>query len=351
MEETLEKVTTEEYFDIEAVSQSSLKEIANGPKAYLRSLEPSGPKDYFTFGSAVDVLMTEPDKFAERFIVSDIVMPSDAIKLIVDKVHSTTMFSSSSDALDLKANPALILQFAEELGYGQSWKPETLIKKVVDGGEAYFTHLLNSTGKEVLTREVYERVEKCVEQLTTDFYTSPYFGTPGRVGPMEHLYQLPIMWKYAINDDLITCKSLLDLVVINHTTKTVQGIDIKTTSKPVAHFASSFLKFRYDFQAAYYSFALKYYMSENDMADYEILPYKFIVVETSGYVAPLVFTCTEDTLVGAMEGFITKSGYAYMGVEQAFEDYMWYKNRDWTDIHSRSYIEAEGNIMLDIKKE
>jgi hypothetical protein len=201
----------------------------------------------------------------------------------------------------------------------------------------------------------YDRVTKCVQNLITDSYTMDYFKAPGRTGDKEYLYQLPIVWQYVYSSDLtpISCKSLLDIVVIDHEAKTIKGVDLKTTGGQLSYFTSSFLKFRYDFQAGFYTLALNYYIhqSRTELKDYKILPFEFLVVETNGYTLPKRFVCTEDIIVNAMEGFTTKSGYEYMGIKQAFDDLRWYQERAWEDEHDRKYLLADGRELLNLNVE
>jgi hypothetical protein len=350
-------ISTKDYYEIDAVSQSALKQISKGYIAYLRALEPSESTSYFKFGAAVDTMLTEPDRFAEDFKVAKIALPSDTIKEIVEIIYKNAG-SDIGGGLDNPEFAAFILGTAETVGYGRSWKPETVIKKVVEAGAEYYKFLSDTEGKQILSEEEYERVERCVTKLLTDFYTRDYFHPI--TDSIEHLYQFPIAWKYVYKDmalngkmEYVTCKSLLDIVILDHEEKTIKGVDIKTTSKPVSSFSSSFLKFRYDFQAAFYTLALNYYIKTNEkLKDYTILPFEFLVVESNGHVAPVRFVCPEDVIAKAMStGFTTELGYRYMGVAQAFDDLRWYNNRGGTDVHSREYIYNEGyqELNLNIK--
>ena len=344
--ETITPATTEDYFALDFVSQSALKEIAKGAKAFKRALEPSEKKDYFTFGSAVDTLLTEPDEFSKRFFVGEIEFPSDNIKSIVDKVMEMNSYLNvpkkfSECELEITSG-------AQQIGYGQSWKVDTLINKVVEGGEAYYEFLIESNGKETLSKSAYYKVEKCVEYLITDKYTKQYFPTNNEMTKgVDYKYQAAIIWNY----EHIQCKSLLDILIIDHNSKTIQPVDLKTTSMPTSDFEKGFLKFRYDFQAAFYMNALNTWKENHNYSDYTILEFKFIVVKSSADEAPMVFTCPDAVVTKAMTGFTTKTGYKYMGVEEAFAEYIWHEANEWSIEYSREYIENKGNINLKLNIE
>jgi len=338
-------ISARDYYNVEAVSQSSLKEIAKGPKNYLRSLTFSESTDYLKLGSAVDVLLTDADDFENQFKVMDISMPSDTIRNIVESIYQNA--EDVGYFLDESVYEPYILAAAESFNYGSKWKPATVIKKVVEDGSRYFIFLRETKDKELLSTEEYQRAENCVTHLITDFYTKDYFTTSPHV---EHLYQLPIAWKYVYTDlEHVLCKSLLDIVRIDHKAKTIKGIDIKTIGMPIAAFLYNFLKFRYDFQAAFYTLALNYYKTVNkNLEGYKLLPFEFVVVESSGNTAPRRFVCPSSITDKVMGKGFEYKGKNYMGVEQAFSDYRWYKERGWTDVYPRSYIENKGYEILDL---
>jgi hypothetical protein len=325
------------YESVEAVNQSSLKELLKGPKAYLKSFEKEeGPTpSYFIFGSAVDCLITTPEDFSNRFAVMDIQKPSDTISLILENVHR--------QILEVGADPTrtylldwseFILSVATGLGYGKSWKPETVVNKIVEQGGDYFEFISQAEGKDVIDVNMYEKVEQCASSILNNEYVKPLLD-------VNTQHQVAVYWEY----NGINCKSLLDLVNIDEEAKTIQPIDIKTTSDSVYFFPSSVLKFRYDIQAAFYTDSLRHMYPE-----YTVLPFKFIVAEKSNQNPPLVYTCTEKDLDIGRVGITLPNGRRLKGYQTLMDELKWHQESGIWD-YSKDYFINGGEFAIDIVNE
>lgn len=91
------------------------------------------------------------------------------------------------------------------------------------------------------------------------------------------------------------------LIIIDHDAKTIQPIDLKTSSKKEWDFYKSFTEFRYDIQARLYWRIIRAVMDTDEyFKDFKLLPYQFIVVNKATLV-PLVWGFPLTDAVGTIK--------------------------------------------------
>ena len=72
---------------------------------------------------------------------------------------------------------------------------------------------------------------------------------------------------------------MADLIVVDYNAKTIQPVDLKTSSHFEWEFHKSFVDWRYDIQARLYWRNIKQNIEKDDFfKEFTLLPYKFIVV-------------------------------------------------------------------------
>ena len=343
------------YFDDNSISYSKLRNLSVGP-AYFKKIqeEEQEDKEHFIIGSCVDILLTEPDKFWEKYALEfqEVCekVPTGQMKEFVEHVS----YAEKLLKFDNKTNSQYLedKKYAyEQVGFKQASFEKILERYEVEGKE-YFNWLNNKhdynksiKDKQIISNTQYSLITKIVESLKTNRFTRKYF--EGTIGTKtdKHL-QLEIYWEY--KDE--KCKSKLDLVVVDHENREIHPIDIKTTGNSVFSFDSSALKWRYDLQSSFYSSALYWLINKsndeywNKLKDYTIKPFKFIV-ESSKYPGmPLMYECSEKFLKGGIDGF-DYQGRWYKGFIELINDYKWYReNNSWD--YSKDIIEKEGIIKL-----
>ena len=83
----------------------------------------------------------------------------------------------------------------------------------------------------------------------------------------------------------VPVKIMIDLTVVDHKAKTIQLVDLKTSSMPAYNFKENFLKFQYFLQASIYATVFNIIKNRiPDLKDYEILPYLFTDISRSDKV-------------------------------------------------------------------
>jgi len=330
-----------DYRTIDKENQSLLKEILKSPQAYRRAKEKyENPEDvipaHFVFGSAVDHLTTEDTPIENNFYIMGESAISDTIKKIVDHVHEE--IAGWKDKLE-DCSEAIVRSCSFEQ-YGQAWKEDTRIKKVVETGSGYYADLLACAGKTIISQEDYTKAVNCNNALRNDDFTGQYFN-PGE--NQQLLKKVVIQFTY--HDVEMKCE--LDLVFIDHDTKQIYPIDIKTIGTSVYAFKGSFWKYRYDFQAAVYFYACLGEYYELLEKGYKLMPFRFLVVEKENYNPPLIFTTSEEILNIGMNGGTNSDCKYYEGFEQAIDRYKYHiENNTWD--YPMEYLENQGQIIISV---
>lgn len=294
-------------------------------------------KKFFRIGSALDCLLTDPDRWIFDFIVVDANRPYGFMGKFIENLPIGLTTDSPKE---------MYQEAYDSAGYKMS------IDKVIDrfwNTNEYVDYYIATRGLgdnvTVISKDEYESVMKSKELILANSYIQPYFV---RTNPdHEILRQVPIYFRYKEQD----CKALLDGVFIDHHNKTIQPYDLKTIGKSVYDFPISYLQFGYYRQAAFYSIALRSEQSpikELLNAGYALLDFIFIVVESkasSSHPAIIYKTCAKDIAAGVTGGKVGRK--YYKGIDELIEAYVYHLENDYWDL-PKDINENRGIIQLDI---
>ena len=322
---TNEQITpAQEYITKNAISYSALSRLADGPQAYLNKSKPTG--DFLSKGSAVDILLTEPDNFHDIFYIMTDSKPSTEGML----AYTMSMIENDNHEIALAAS-----------GY----KKPVSMAKWEEIGKPYYDAIKASAGKIVLSFDDYQQVQAVVNQLKTNQYTKTYFAdSASDVKYDEIQYQFIHYFDYKQT----ACKVKLDVVTIDHQNKKIKGLDLKTTGKSVFSFRSSYRNFKYYLQAGLFRLGLEDWRDKN-YPEYEVEDFEVIVAEMACYNPPLIFKIPKEQTNIAIFGGETSSGYYIKGIEDLLADLAYYNENDaWeypAEVHKNN-----GVVELDLFK-
>lgn len=332
------------YYTINAVSQSALTNLSYGPKFYKNNLDRlQEDTEAMTIGSLVDCLLTEKDKFNDIYYISKFSKPSGQMGLYIN-----LLFKSYVPEEGILHHDNAYEQLKLDNGGKLQSSLEKFKERFEVEGQNYFDELVTGLNYKVITPEQFEIAERVANSLLTNEFTSKEFEGE------EVLTQMEILWDYIspIDDEVIKCKSRLDLVVISHSEQVVYPKDIKVKMDSVGDFYSSYLRFRYDLQASFYTDALEWFIIQNDLFDkttgrkYKIAPFRFIVESAKYPGTPLIFQVSENDLnVGRYGG--TLKGRRYKGYVELIEELRYYEKNNRFD-YEKSVIEAGGVVVIDV---
>lgn len=318
------------YRETPALHYSLLSKVDQDVRRVIQEQDAS---KYQNFGSIADKLLFERDDFFNEFYIIDFINPSDNIKAIVDDIWENV--KDEEDPGTLENYNMAIFDKAKEINWGQSWKPETLLDKVIKQGKEYFEKLKTTQHLILITQEEYAEADRIVEMLKHHLFTEHLFVPMDKNDSIERLYQAPF---YAEIDGY-QYKALLDYVVINHEDKVITPIDLKIMGQD--KFTYDFKYYRYYLQAALYSDVLQY-----NYPDYKIENFQFLIARRSNISNPLRYTCTDvDLAVGAFGGHYRRQ--PVKGYKQLTKEYIWHKQHDkWGD--AKEIYDSEGVITLGV---
>ena len=261
-----------DYYQSNKISNSSLSYInpeqGGSPRKFKDYIDGNlDQKESFSLyaGTTIHQYLLEP----HTFMVSDVERPSDTIVKIIEKVYGITKGEMDTD---INSHHEYLFGSAKEFGYGQSWKPETLIKKIIDQGKDYYDFLLRADGKICIDQKMAGMLANIKESVNNHAYVKELlFETEG--SNEEDVYWGPNeMYKSKI--DRYTSNALIDL---------------KTTSKALSFFRDSFDYYHYDRQMAFYKDALAWIGKPVQRCF-------IIAIETTGYNQVRVFEIGEKLI-------------------------------------------------------
>lgn len=344
-----------EYREMEGQNQSLLKQIIKYPTEYLKAKEryqeEDSEEEYFIIGKLLDLMMYDPKKIDDKFLITDLPNISEVLKsissTIVEMMELKNIEEFDPESPKCKT---IVLDSCNLHSYQKNWKNDTRIDKIFKECTGYIEILQKSKNKIIVSKDVNYKTINCKASLNSDFRTRKYFSGKFEDGFVVNLTKPVQFFKHVIVDyelDGLRIKGELDQVVINHTKKEIIPIDLKTFGRPIYTFKGQFWKLRYDFQAATYMEGLKNHPEVQKLLKngYKLLNFRFIVVESNTTNNPLIYEVTPEVLDIGLNGGTTSKGFEYEGLRQAIERYKYHTEKDmWS--YPMEY--ESNNIMIEI---
>jgi hypothetical protein len=313
-------IINEEYLSSTALSQSKLKKLLVHPQLFINynnEDDTDEPKETTMIGDAVDLILTQSsDAFYDAFYTTDVEKPGAMMGVFVWQLFINR---DSSDA--------------EQIAYEKSGfkiKLDKVRERFEKEGKYYYEALLESNGKTVITSAQKSKIEAIVESLKNNEFTSKWINGSDE---LEVHKQVVVEFEYQGHK----CKGLLDLVVVNKKTGIVYPIDLKTSSSPTNFWMNMFWKFRYDLQAAFYTYGIKASGLVEKLGGTELHPFRFIVENQDHPGSPLIYQVSKEVLwIGQNGGEF--NGRKYEGFAQAINRYEWHTMNDLWQYPMQDYM-------------
>ena len=293
----IDKVKEDLFYKGEfSFSYSSLNRLLFSPKLfykdYILKERETKMEKHLIEGRLIHLLLLEPDRFEEEFVMSPLKMPTDSVKKILRIVSSRIV--DPNNYIKLEELDDQILEALKEENLYQSFKEDQkrLDKIITEESEAYFK-FLQTTGKTIIDADTFARcmdrvviiranddVTKLLMQEATDF----------EMDTIQVYNEKKLNCK--LNDYKFGLKGIVDKYIVDDESKTITIVDLKTTAKPLENFAETVDFYNYWLQAAIYSLLVIKNVDENQQ-DYKII-FKFVVIDK--YDQVYVFSVSEETL-------------------------------------------------------
>jgi len=289
-------------------------------------------------GSAVDCLLCQPDEFYNLFAVSTVEKPTGQMGDYVTALHYHIEKLVSQGESD-------VFEKAEQLAYQDAGFKRDSIDKVRERfnteAKEYYNFLVSSKDKIVLSFEQLTKANAAVEVLKNNKFTRQFLAETLEQG-IERFYQHES--KFTHNDINYVVK--LDVIIVDHKNMTIQPIDLKTTSESPYGFTKSMHKYRYDIQAVIYSHYISTeFVKEKGLEEYQILPFKFIVINVEYPNNPLIWKMSYNDIMVAKMGLAGDSNVK--GFWDLIEDLKWHLTNDVWD-YKREVYESNGELVTNM---
>lgn len=298
------KVDEPTYRADSALSYSTISRFAKEGFNKLDSIFDKIDTPSLTFGSAVDALITGgQEEFDKQFIVAEFPSISDAQQTI-----AKTLFERYNDTYRniTDIDDDTLAEVGKECDFYAGDKYRNYrVKLIKENCQEYYSIMYAAKGKKVINTETYNQVTAAVRALKESEATKKYFAIDDPFDDsLQRFYQLKFRMPY----DNFELRCMVDEIIVDHKTKTIYPVDLKTSSDAEWDFYHAFVKWRYDIQARLYWRIIRYNLDQHpEFKDYELADYTFIVVNKNTLI-PLTWvysdTKTKGKLTYGKNGFI-----------------------------------------------
>lgn len=343
--------TEKEYRAVKMDSSSSLKDFSMDKRKYRKKYilnEKVTEKDNpaANMGRIVETLLMEPDLFDDYFYMSSLVkIPSGLMLDFVEALYRFTEENTDEDG-------NITMDFAElaKLAYveaGYKIKLDAVISKFIGSdAELYYKEIreIRAKGLTLVTTQDITNAERIVNELKTNPNTDFIVNTVDNSRYEVH-NQLKIEGYTVFGLQL---KSMLDKVIIDHSERTIQIIDLKCTWSVENFLGEYYLLRRAYIQAyLYWKAVLSLTKDPTDrLFGYEVPFPMFLVCDSIGYYSTLIYQINRDDMDKARDGFVYR-GRTYPGVKQIIKDLQWASENDVWNISKENYLN-NGVAKLDM---
>lgn len=343
-----ETKTEAQYRAIYLDSSSSLKDFSMDRKKYhkkyiLNQVVEDEESKAATTGRLVETLLMEPHLFDEKFHISTCMSTPTAMMLdFVEALYKYTVEATTEDGMVTRSFEDMCKDAYADAGFKITL--EAVLKKFIGSeAEIYYKEIREVRSKKltVVTTKEIENAEKIVLELRTNPTTAELVNL---VNDTQYsvFNQLQVEG-YEVFGHMF--KSMMDKVIVDHKSKTVQVFDLKCTWSVENFYSEYYLYRRAYIQGFLYHKAAESWASEVGYGDYEVLFPRFIVCDSTNYMNPLVYKMTQNSMDNALNGF-EHNGRQYPGVAQLIEDLKWTLDNDVWNISRDNYINY-GIVNLD----
>lgn len=229
------------------------------------------------FGSLLDAMLTDPEKLSE---FENIGSADSRVKLTATekKVADFILQDITPDRFEclMQDSDLLYDAFLRCEAYMSNSKRTVLDKHGLLVLKYVQDEMRSAADKMQITEEDYVDALECKEAILNSKLRQ-YFVSDPFEDDIERVFQAKL--KIIDRETGIQYRVMLDNITVNHTKKTIQPNDLKTTSGHEDEFYRSFIKWNYDIQARLYWRALYNAIKDDPyFKEFTVLPFQFLVI-------------------------------------------------------------------------
>ena len=325
-------ITIPYYEDMNRISNSNIGWfIKKGPK-YLKEMlnnEREGLKlPQLEKGTMIHEYILQPEEFWKDYIILDFEVP----KVKQQKDFCEAYVSSLELLEDDKKLQAYRSSYTNTKSSQIALKEAT---ELCNKYESYINYLKQKNDKKVISFADLNLLKTIKKNLEEHKKANELLYNFPNTFEVHNEFHINWEYPYAFEDKELSCKSLLDRVMIDHENKKIILIDLKTTAD-IYNFQHSVEEFDYYRQLTYYWTALAWYFKNElflDIDEYEGETY-IIAIQSYDGNEVRVFKIDEAELSNKLKV-----------IDNAIKRIAWHKNNNLWE-HTKEYYEGNGSEIL-----
>lgn len=307
MQESVEVLEKDFYSKKFYYSYSSLNKLIWNPQVfyqmYVLGLREEKLEQHLLQGKLIHLLLLEPEKFNEEFLMTPGKLPADNQRQVIDRVfrHYTELSRNGDDRTELAQFDGAILDVMVDMNYFQNLKTDQqrLDKVITSDTISYWEFLKTKGNKTLVDPDTFKFCQDAVEIVKTNNSVCNLIGC--NVSEFDN--------KQVINEQAVLVdlpnqryglKGIIDNLVIDHDSKTIYINDIKTTAKDLKDFPESIEYYSYWLQAVIYMIIVSQVYANMIEAGYQV-KFHFIVIDRA--FQSYAFLVSEQTLNNWLDRF------------------------------------------------
>jgi hypothetical protein len=332
----------EEYNNSKCLSYSRIKYAYEDPQSLFKDRD-SSEKEWFTFGTLVDIITNPNIKLEDKVLVNNKV-PSEQFKKMSEYIMENNITTDLSELSDEDIN-----KIYEESGSKERWLIDTKKKKLISECSDYIKLLIDNREKIIVTTDIFNEAVMMAELIKSHRWSKNLFLSESQQekDQIELYYQYKI--KYLFEN--MQCKSKLDIIKIDHDLKLISPYDIKTgTDLPIVFVRDALFKYRYCYQGCLYREGLEAFIKKTDtFKDYSIDVFRFVYISRLRPDYPIILQMSDSFHNEVRTLGVETDNYVIPSLEETFEaiDY-YFKQIDLGEIPTEPYylIGTEGEQVM-----
>ena len=290
-------------------SYSSLNKLFWNPQVfyqmYVLGLKEEKTDAHLVQGKLIHLLLLEPEKFAENFMLSPATLPTGNLRVVIDRVyrHHAELSRNGDLREKLEEFDQAILDIMKDMAYHQSLKTDQqrLDKVLTAEAFSYWNFLKTKGNKTLVDQETYNFCSSAVEIIKTNKDVCRLIGCDAVSDFDTRIIINEAMFNMDLPGKSYGLKGIIDNLVVDHENKIIYVNDIKTTSKDLKDFPESIEYYSYWMQCVMYMIMVGgHFNTLIESQGYQV-KFHFVVIDRA--YQTYAFPVTESTMSKWLDRF------------------------------------------------
>lgn len=343
------------------VNATAIKQFISDRAAFVKEFIYGEPRIYketasTVMGSLVHVMILQSEKFEELYTITQMVPPSGQILELIQEMYSIDCRTRDNEGKQTVQFEQVFMDAVQEVKFRggieelafKKKTPEMILglltkpdKETGIAPEQYYKELLVNHGKTVVTMYQITKAEQIVQEMKANEWINKWINAVDTDN--IHVYNEHVV-EFEYGE--LKCRALIDRFIVDHSAKTIEVVDIKSTwdSKGVSY---TYTNNMWYCQGAMYEMALQQFIVDNKLEGYKLENMRFLICDTTGFYRSCSYQMTDDDTIKARIGFTVKSGKRYTGTIEALNEMLWCQSiGKWNE--SQEQAEKQGQMQFQV---